>query len=393
MNRQVFPGSGKDGKAGKHNDKGHHLMKKTWVGLALLSALFLYSCLWKPLPFDDDLWRERVQRTDPALLYASHFRDGRYFNPWMPMEKKSLLTLLRWRFTEKRSYMPEEEGFLPTVIPDLPARIGSLPGDTDFIVWIGHGTFLIRLDGEYWITDPMFSERALLPKRHTPPAMTLEEFRETVPKVNVILSHNHYDHMDMKSLEAMPPGTRYYVSRGLGASIGDLGNEPVVHEMDWWQSLDGGNGTTVICLPAQHWSRRITEGTNRTLWASFLIVTPDVTIYYGADSGYFIGYREIGKRYPGIDYALLPTTAYHPRWFMHYAHVNVAEALDAFSDLKAGHFIPTQWGTFKLGDEPPGFPALELQRVVSRRNLDKERFHILDLGEILPISKNFPGGS
>jgi len=91
---------------------------------------------------------------------------------------------------------------------------------------------------------------------------------------------------------------------------------------------------------------------NTTLWASFLIITPSVKVYFAGDSGYFIGYREIGRRYPGIDYVLMPTTAYRPRWFMHYAHMNIDEAIDAFADLKAYRFIPTQWGTFHLGDEP-----------------------------------------
>jgi len=94
------------------------------------------------------------------------------------------------------------------------------------------------------------------------------------------------------------------------------------------------------------------------LWASYLLITPETVIYYGGDSGYFVGYREIGRQFPNINYALLPLTAYHPRWFMHYAHMNVPEALAAFIDLGARYFIPNQWGTFHLGDEPPGYPIL-----------------------------------
>jgi L-ascorbate metabolism protein UlaG (beta-lactamase superfamily) len=135
--------------------------------------------------------------------------------------------------------------------------------------------------------------------------------------------------------------------------------------MDWWQEMDFGNGTQLVCLPMQHWSRRIGQGFNDTLWASFMLITPEVTIYLGGDSGYFIGYKEIAKRFPGIDYALLPTTAYHPRWFMHYNHMNVDEAIEAFHDLNARFMIPQQWGTFHLGDEPPGYPALELKRKIS----------------------------
>ena len=96
---------------------------------------------------------------------------------------------------------------------------------------------------------------------------------------------------------------------------------------------------------------------------------------------------EIGRLYPAIDYVLMPTTAFRPRWFMHYAHMDIDEAIDAFADLKARYFIPTQWGTFHLGDEPPGFPALELKRRIAARNLDPARFLILDIGQILPVTK------
>jgi L-ascorbate metabolism protein UlaG (beta-lactamase superfamily) len=112
-----------------------------------------------------------------------------------------------------------------------------------------------------------------------------------------------------------------------------------------------------------------------------------VSIYLGGDTGYFIGYREIAKRYPKIDYALLPTTAYHPRWFMHSVHMNVDEALEAFSDLNARYMIPQQWGTFPLGDEPPGYSILDLRRQIAERELDASRFIILDIGEILPIGR------
>jgi L-ascorbate metabolism protein UlaG (beta-lactamase superfamily) len=124
---------------------------------------------------------------------------------------------------------------------------------------------------------------------------------------------------------------------------------------------------------------------NTTLWASYLLVTPEMTVYIGGDSGYFIGYREFGRRFPGIDYALLPTTAYHPRWFMHYAHMNVDESLRAFGELGARYFIPTQWGTFALGDESPGYPAIDLERTVRERGLDRGRFIIPSLGEIITV--------
>ena len=116
-----------------------------------------------------------------------------------------------------------------------------------------------------------------------------------------------------------------------------------------------------------------------------MLITPETKIYFGGDSGYFVGYREIGRRFRNISYALLPLTAYHPRWFMHYAHMNAHETVNAFQELGAQYFIPTQWGTFKLGDNPPGHPALELKRVIQEKNLDPSRFIIMDIGQIRVI--------
>jgi L-ascorbate metabolism protein UlaG (beta-lactamase superfamily) len=202
---------------------------------------------------------------------------------------------------------------------------------------------------------------------------------------HVILSHNHYDHLDKPTLEALPSSTqRIYAPLGLGEYLREITGRQTV-EMDWWQTLDLGNGIQLVCLPAQHWSRRIGQGRNATLWASFLIITPERTVYFGGDSGYFIGYREIGRRYPGIDVALLPLTAYHPRWFMHYAHMDAPEVLDAFDDLGARTMIPTQWGAFRLGNEPVGYPILDLGRVMKERGFDDSRVVVTDIGQIIRL--------
>jgi L-ascorbate metabolism protein UlaG (beta-lactamase superfamily) len=155
-----------------------------------------------------------------------------------------------------------------------------------------------------------------------------------------------------------------------------------VKEMNWWEELKIGNDAHLTCLPAQHWSRRVFQGYNTTLWASYMISTPNTTVYFGGDSGYFKGYREIGRVFKDIDYALLPITAYDPRWFMHYPHMDTREAIRAFEDLGAEFFIPTQWGTFHLGDNPPGLPPLDLQKDIERLQPNSESFLILDLGEI-----------
>jgi len=339
--------------------------------------------MYKAPPFDEMKWQNDTSHQDPALLYAPHVKDGKFYNPWMPMERSGLGRVLKWKLTEKDDYTDEEKDFKPGFVPDLKQRIEKMSGE-DFITWIGHSTFLIRINGEYWLTDPIFSERALFPRRKTPPAISLEEMKGLGGKINVIISHNHYDHYDKPSIGGLPDDTRVYVPLGFKKSVEGL-NKRHVTEMDWWQTIDLGNGSKLVCLPVQHWSRRISQGMNTTLWASFLLITPHGTIYYGGDSGYFIGYKEIGKVYPGIDYALLPVGAYHPRWFMHYAHMNMDEVLQAFGDLGAQYLIPTQWGTFQLGDEPIGYPIIDLQRTMVEKEIDASRVMIMDLGEVVPI--------
>jgi len=312
--------------------------------------------------FDEIAWRNKVEAAKTNDLHAPHYKDGKFFNPWMPMEEKSLLQLLKWKLSPARHYTDEEKEYLPAVIPGAATRLKTMP-DGDFILWVGHATFLIRL------------------------AINQEDLRNLgAGKLNVIISHNHYDHLDRKTLEALPDNTRFFVPLGMKEFLTNLGKEDVV-EMDWWQTANAGRKTQIVCLPAQHWSRRIGQPANTVLWASFMIVSPRITIFFGGDSGYFIGYREISRRYPGIDYALMPVTAYHPRWFMHYSHMDIDENIDAFEDLKARYFIPTQWGTFHLGDEPAGFPGLELKRKITAEGLDPSRFLIMDIGQVLPLAR------
>jgi len=332
--------------------------------------------------FSETKWTRRVEDTRVADLYAPHIKNGKFFAPWMKMGDKSFLDVMKWKLFTKTDYTKQEKTFLPQVIPDTEKRIAQTRGD--FILWIGHNTFLIRIDDIYWLTDPIFSKRALLPARVTPPAINLDAFNRIVKDVNIVISHNHDDHLDRTSIEKLPESARVFVPKGLKKIVRGM-NKNNIKEMDWWEETDVGNGSKLICLPAQHWSMRISQGRNRSLWASWLLKTPKKTLYFGGDSGYFKGFREIGKKYPDIDYAFMATTAYHPRWFMQYQHMNVAEAVKGFEDLGAKIFIPTQWGTFHLGSEPAGFPGLDLARHIDQNALDPSRFKIMDIGQILPI--------
>jgi len=363
--------------------------------LKVLHIVTLYILLMLACPapilaeaFDEDAWRRAVANQSIEKLYAPHYQDGKYFNPWMPMPDKTFGRFLKWRFSKSAPYTDEEEKYKAAVIPGLKERILGLHRDKDFITWIGHATFLIRLRGQYWLTDPMFSDRALLPKRISPPAMPVEDLKALNGPISVLISHSHYDHLDVDSIKALPHRTRIYVPPGLKAYIKTFFSGEV-REIDWWENVEFTGGFKLVSLPAQHWSRRFRQPTDSTLWASYLLASPDVQIYFGGDSGYFVGYREFGRRFPGIDYALMPVTAYDPRWFMHYNHMNAPEALQAFADLGARVFIPTQWGAFHLGDNPSGKPALDLLRLQRSRNLDPARHPIFAIGELMVLRSAF----
>lgn len=360
-------------------------MSSRKIFLCILTMLpLLHSCLLPPQPFDEKQWRNAVLTRDPVSLYAPHARDGVFFNPWMPLEKSRFPEFLRWRFFSARpAYTKAQESFLPEVLPNLLQRINKLPPEENLLAWIGHATFLLRIDGIYFLTDPMLSKRALIPKRVTSSAITKDELAKLGGPLHVLISHNHYDHLDKATIEALPDTAVIHVPLGLKKVV--VGLHPgTVHEYDWWDEgeIPGGRLT---CLPVQHWSRRIGQGYNTTLWAGFMLRTAQLTVFYCGDSGYFIGFTEFARKFPSIDYALLPTTAYHPRWFMHYPHMNVEEALAAFKDLRARYFVPTQWGTFRLGDNPPGLPMLELNGKIREQGLDEKRYLRLRIGEITPL--------
>jgi len=359
------------------------------IPLSFIIFLFLSSCQFKHEPFDEAQWHEAIEKTDSQDLYRPHEGEDGFYNPWMVEPDGRFFQFLKWRLSASAEYTEEQNAYLPDLIPGLLTRIKQVSPDDDFFVWIGHATFLFRIDGIFWLTDPMLSDRALLPKRVTPPALTKRELALLDGELRVLISHNHYDHLDAETIQALPASATILVPLGLKNYLETLFAGKVV-ELDWWQRFKGINAV-VTCLPAQHWSRRLWQSHNTTLWASYMIQSQKYTIYFGGDSGYFVGYKEFGKLFPVIDYALLPITAYHPRWFMHYPHIDVNEALMAFHDLNADYFVPTQWGTFHLGENPPGFPMLELNQKIHERDLDADRYLRPALGEIILLKENDPG--
>lgn len=316
-----------------------------------------------------------VNRTPPAReaasLYAPHLRDGEFFNPWDPRTPR-LRDLLRWRLS-RNPYDKSAPLEVPVVANDgahLTVRETSAS-----VTWVGHATLAIHDEEDVVLTDPHFGARALFPGRQVPPGIPLE----AVPDDAIaVLSHSHYDHLDADTVERLPASVAWFVPLGLADWFRDRGRTRVT-ELDWWQSARHGRWT-LTCLPSQHWSRRLGQGRNTTLWCSWLLDSGMRRYYFAGDTGYFHGFAEFGRRFGPIDVAMLPIGAYAPRWFMRYQHMDPEEAYRAFLDLGARFMVPMHWGTFDLTDEPVDRAPRVLEDVLERAGGDG-RVRLLAIGE------------
>jgi len=298
----------------------------------------------------------------PDSLRAPHFARGRYFNPW-GVAKAGFRDLVRWKLFSRNPHGPRRPPAVARVENDG-ASLARRDGPPE-IHWIGQATFAVRDAESVLLTDPHFGPRALLPKRHHPPGLPLA----AVPANAVaILSHNHYDHLDRHTLARLPKSVAWRVPLGLGRFVHSFGFENVV-EQDWWEATEC-RGFRLTLLPAQHWSRRIFQSDEATLWGSWLVESAGLRLFFAGDSGYFHGFAEYGRSFPDLDVALLPIGAYEPRWFMRPVHMNPAEALTAFRELGARFMLPMHWGTFDLTDEPLDEPDRVLGGLLDREAID-----------------------
>ncbi len=256
------------------------------------------------------------------------------------------------------------------------------------LTWVGHASFVIHDGDDVVLTDPHFSKRALVPARAFEPGVPLESIP---PDAFAVISHNHYDHLDAGTVERLPESVEWFVPMGLAEWFRDRGR-PRVTELGWWESAQHGRWT-LTCLPSQHWSRRIGQGRDETLWCSWLLDSGEHRYYFAGDTGYFHGFREYGRRFGPIDVALLPIGAYEPRWFMWYQHMDPAEAYRAFRDLGARFMLPMHWGTFDLTHEPVDEAAREFQRVVAAAGGDPARSPLLGIGESWQLPSREPATS
>ncbi|WP_245651533.1 MBL fold metallo-hydrolase [Streptosporangium amethystogenes] len=253
------------------------------------------------------------------------------------------------------------------------------PAGTDAVLtWVGHATYVVQIGGLTILTDPVWARKIPGTRpRLTPPGVAWAD----LPRIDaVVISHNHYDHLDAPTVRRLPRSTPVLVPAGLRSWFTRRGFRHVI-ELDWWESTWVG-GVRFDFVPAHHWSRRTVWDTCRTLWGGWVIASDDQTIYFAGDTGYGERFAQIGARYPGgIDLALMPVGAFEPRWFMKAAHVDPAQAVRACQDVGARRMATMHWGTFVLSGESLLAPIEEARAAWAEAGRDRADLWDLAVGE------------
>ncbi len=278
---------------------------------------------------------------------------------------KGFLDVLKWKI--KATPTPWPKRVENTLKPALPSKIAS---NAAYATFINHSTVLLQLESLNIITDPIFSDVAgpmLGPRRVRAPGIAFQE----LPKIDVVLlSHNHYDHLDIPSIRDLWKRDHpvFIVPLKNGKLLRSLGIDQIV-ELDWWQEHRLTAKQSFILTPAKHWSRRGLLDYCKTLWGGFVIKTPELQIFFAGDTAYSSHFKMIQERYGAMDLSLLPIGAYEPRWFMKEFHMNPEEAVQAHLDLESKRSMAIHFGTFRLTDEGINDPVKHLQESLTARNL------------------------
>jgi len=351
--------------------------------LIFLSAFFV-QCTSQDntLIFNEEEWREQVDSVDPALLYAPHVNDdGTFFNPWREREQRRSGSWLFRRLDSKPKFdsFPKEKY---SAVSNDYAYLSDPAHNS--ISFAGHASMIIKMDAQTIFTDPFFSNAALVVRKKV---RIKFDFSQVPHKPVVLISHNHYDHLDKYSVKQLIKKDAVFIVPLKLKNLLVKWGAREVHELDWWESIRLGPVTYTL-LPAQHWSRRIGQKGGATLWGSYLI-EGSKTVYFSGDSGYFGGFAEFGRRY-GIDYAIVGAGAYEPRWFMHYAHMNVPEFFHTADNLGAQITIPMHFGIISLSDEPLLYPLYEVDQFIREHPEYAQRVRPLRAGEFIRIDEDSP---
>jgi L-ascorbate metabolism protein UlaG (beta-lactamase superfamily) len=302
------------------------------------------------------------------IIKSSERHKGKSFFHWVLNRKK---TKKEWTEEDVSKYAKYEKY-------EKQERVENLE-----ITYITHSSFLIQIAGINLITDPIWSKRAspfsfVGPKRYTKPAFEISE----LPTIDYILiTHNHYDHLDLKTIKQIQKSSNAKVLTGLGVCkiLKDNGIKNC-EERDWGGKFEIA-GLEVFFEKAKHWSKRTLFDANKSLWGSFIVKSLKFQIYIAGDTGYGKHFEIIAKQYGSFDIALIPVGAYEPRYIMQYSHLNPEEAVMAHKDLKAKQSFGKHLKTFQLTDEGFNEPAEDLEKAKLKHGIKLEEFRILNFGE------------
>jgi len=325
---------------------------------------------------------------NPRFPVSDHCDGERFFNPAGQPQAAGFSALPKWWFQQfvlgRRAAWPKKVPASRT--PRLPADI---PIGKMAATFVGHATFLLQLQGFNILTDPVFSERASPvpwagPRRIRPPALSLDH----LPVIDVVLlSHNHYDHLDLTALRWLAHHRRPLIVTTLGNKLWlEARGVTNVVELDWWQTQRVSPDCEVTCTPAQHFSARLPWDRCKTLWGGFSLRTAAGRIFFTGDSAYSEAFSEIGKRLGPFNVALLPIGAYEPRWFLAAMHMNPEEAVRVHQALRSNTSLAMHFGTFQLTDEAIDAPLIALAEARRAAGISEESFYALDFGETRLLS-------
>jgi L-ascorbate metabolism protein UlaG (beta-lactamase superfamily) len=318
---------------------------------------------------------------------SDHFDGERFFDP-DGAPPKALREVLRWQFDGKRERAAWPD-WVENAFSDTPPP--RVEGDKVRLCFVGHASWLIQAGGLNILVDPVWSMRVSPfswagPKRHNNPGIAFS----ALPRIDVVLvSHGHYDHLDVATLSRL---TKTFAPRIITPLGNDLTMQAVdaaikAEAYDWHDRVELGGGLAVSLVPTHHWTARGLFDRNRALWASFVLETPAGKIYIVGDSGYGEGrhFRRVAEAHGRLRLALLPIGAYEPRWFMRDQHMNPAEAVEALADCGAEQALAHHHGTFQLTDEAIDAPAQALAEALDAAKVPRERFAVLKPGQVVEI--------
>jgi L-ascorbate metabolism protein UlaG (beta-lactamase superfamily) len=305
---------------------------------------------------------------------------GRFLNlnhPFIP----NWVDVFRWKL-QKSPFAKDKKAEVHS--PEIFKEDSWLTGNDDVIVWLGHCTFYIRINDVQLLTDPVFGHIPFI-KRQSDFPIHPDRF---VDIDYVLLSHDHRDHLDEKSLKLLSkqnPNARYLTGLGMKELVQRFTMSDKIEEAGWYQQYSVSNKlVNITYIPSRHWSKRGLYDTNIRLWGGFIIEASGKQILFAGDSGYDTHYSELATVFGKINYAILGIGAYEPAWFMSANHQSPADAIKAFNALKADHFIPMHYSTFDLSDEPLSQPLKDLHTASKNYKLEG-KLNILNIGQPLVI--------